>query len=97
MAEEKIKELKELRVNRINPHNVSAVHVNDMLVSHDGKEFFLHFLEIEPPVFLKDEELEKLESIDAVTKVKLVISPEFAEAVVKALSETIEKFKLIRK
>ena len=89
--------LKEVKINRVNPNGVTPIHVNDMLVGHDGKEFYLQFSEIEPPLFLDSDELNKLVSIDAVAKVKLVMSPQFLEAVAKALTENLEKFKLLRK
>jgi len=90
------KNFREIKINRVNPNGVSPIHVNDMLVGQDGKEFFLQFLEIEPPVLLDVEALNVLESVEAVMKVKLVVSPEFLEAVVKALTESLEKFKLAR-
>lgn len=83
----------EIKIKRINPDNVRPTHVNDMLVSHDGKEFFIQFFEIEPPALLEAEDLKKLKSIDAIMKVKLVMSPEFTEAVIRALSETMAKYK----
>jgi len=89
--------LREIKIIRSNPNSVSPTHVNDLLVTHDGKEFFLQFLEIEPPALLDKEELAKLESVQAIVKVKLVISPEFLEAMIKALSETFEKYKLNKK
>ena len=91
------KTFREIKINRTNPNGINPVHVNDMLVSNDGKEFFLQFSEIEPPVFLEMEDINKLEFIEAITKVKLVISPDLAEAIVRALIENLEKFKLTRK
>jgi len=90
------KNFKEIKINRVNPNDVSPIHVNDMLVGQDGKEFFLQFLEIEPPVLLDVEQLKELETVEAIIKVKLVMSPEFLDAVVKALTESLEKFKLAR-
>ena len=87
---------KPIKIKRVNPDGVTPTHVNDMIVSHDGKEFYITFAEIEPPAILDEEELEQLSSISAVAKVKLVISPDFAEAIVRALSENIEKFKFIK-
>jgi hypothetical protein len=88
------KTFKEIKINRSNPNNIFPIHVNDMMVNQDGKEFFLQFLEIEPPSFLEIEELNKLESVDATMKVKLVMSPEFFEAMIKALTESLQKFKI---
>jgi hypothetical protein len=88
---------KELKIKRTNPNGITPIHVNDMVVSHDGKEIYLHFAEIEPPVFVETDEIDSLVTIDAVTKVKLVMSPEFLEAVVRVLTDNLEKFKLLRK
>ncbi len=86
-----------IKINRINPNGITPIHVNDLLMSHDGKEIYLTFSEIEPPVLLDEEDLGKLVSVEAVAKVKLVMSPDFLEAIVKLLSENLEKFKLTRK
>jgi hypothetical protein len=88
---------KEIKIKRVNPEGITPIHVNDMLVGHDGKEIYLTFAEIEPPLLLDEEALSQLVSVDAVTKVKLVMSPEFLDAIVKALTENLEKFKLVRK
>ena len=91
------KNFREIKIKRTNPNNVSPIHVNDMVSSHDDKEFYIQFFEMEPPTFLEKEEIDKIEYIEAVMKVKLVMSPEFCEAMVKALNENIEKFKLAKK
>ncbi len=87
---------KQLKLKRTNPDNIRPMHVNDMVVSHDGIEFYITFSEIEPPAHLDEDIIEKLQTIDAVAKVKLVLSPTFAEATVKVLSENIEKFNIKR-
>lgn len=87
---------KEIKIKRVNPNGITPIHVNDMLVSHDGTEIYLQFSEIEPPA-LTDEEISKLVSVEAVAKVKLVMSPAFLEAMVNVLTENLEKFKLVRK
>lgn len=87
---------KEIKIKRVNPNGITPIHVNDMLVSHDGTEIYLQFSEIEPPS-LTDEEISKLVSVEAVAKVKLVMSPAFLEAMVNVLTENLEKFKLVRK
>lgn len=88
---------REVKINRVNPNGVTPIHVNDMLVGHDGKEVYLQFAEIEPPLLFEKEDLNKLTSVEAVTKVKLVMSPDFLEAVVNALTENLEKLKLERR
>ncbi|MFZ5515897.1 MAG: DUF3467 domain-containing protein [Candidatus Zhuqueibacterota bacterium] len=88
---------KPIKIKRVNPDGVTPTHVNDMIVSHDDQEFFITFAEIEPPAILDEGELEQLTSINAIAKVKLVISPNFAEAIVRALSENIEKYKIVKR
>lgn len=91
------KGFKKILISRINPDKISPIHVNDMLVNHDGKEFFITFSEIEPPALFEEDDIQKLDSIDAIAKVKLVVSPEFAEVMLKTLGEGVEKFKLTKK
>ncbi len=88
--------LRRIEINRSNPDNITPTHVNDLLLSFDGKEFFFHFYEIEPPVILEDTDLTKLISVEAFVKVKLVVSPEFAENMSKVLAEQVEKYKAFK-
>lgn len=91
------KGFKKILISRINPDKISPTHVNDMIVNNDGKEIFITFSEIEPPALFEESDIQNLNSIDSITKVKLVISPEFAEIMLKTLGEGIEKFKLAKK
>lgn len=63
-----------------------------MTTSHTESEFYLTFSELEPPVILEESEMDELESIDVLTKLKLVITPNFARAIIKTLSENIATF-----
>ena len=85
-----------LTINRVNPNDVLPTHVNDLIVTNDGNEFYLIFSEIEPPFIFDEEELKRLRSIDANIKIKLVISPSFAEAILNTLNENVEKLKIIK-
>ena len=87
---------KEIKIKRVNPNGITPVHVNDLVISHDGTEIYLQFSEIEPPALIDREEISKLVSVDAITKVKLVMSADFLEVMIKALTENFEKFKLVR-
>lgn len=54
----------ELRINRINPDNLSSLHINDMLVTHTENEFFISFFQIEPPGITDVSEVKGLKNID---------------------------------
>lgn len=84
--------LRQLKIIRKNPDNVSPMHVNDMAAATDGKEIFIQFLQIEPPFLVEAEEFADLESVTAIVKAKIVVSPEFAQAMVTTLSKAIEQY-----
>ena len=84
---------KHLKIVRKNPDNIRSIWVNDFLVTHSRSEFFLIFSAFEPPAILDENEFNKLEEIEAVARARLVISPEVAEAMSKALSINIEGYK----
>lgn len=90
--EKKVRE-KKVRIARIDPDNVRPIFVNDFLVSHGETEFFLTFSVLEPVAIQNEEELDGLDSISAIARVKLVLTPKFAEAVMKALSTNIDGHK----
>lgn len=92
MADNKSSKPKKFRIKRINPDEISPIHVNDMMSAHTENEFFLTFSELEPPAELEESELDKIEEIYAVAKTKIVITPNFARAIIKTLSENIETF-----
>lgn len=88
-----IVEGKIIKVMRKNPDNIRLVPANDLVVTHTKNEFYLTFSIFEPPPILDKEELAQLEEADAIATAKLVISPEFAEAVVTVLSRNVEAYK----
>lgn len=87
---------REITIRRINPNGVAPIHVNDLLFNHDGQEIYLQFSEIEPPILIGPEDVEKLTSIEAIARVKLVLSPGFLDSMVKLLTERLQKFNLER-
>ena len=92
MTADKTKKPKKIRISRVNPDNITPIHVNDMMTSHTENEFYITFSELEPPAVLEESELENIDKIEAVAKTKIVITPNFARAIVKAISENIETF-----
>jgi hypothetical protein len=83
----------QLSIKRINPDNVRSVPINDIIVNHSENEFFITFSSVEPPAILDPKELEKLSDINAITRAKIVVSPDFLEAIIKALTINLEKYK----
>ena len=86
-----------LKIKRVNPDNIRSVPVNDILVNHSENEFFITLSSVEPPAILDAEDLKNINSIEALTRVKITVSPKFAELIVKTLSTNIEKHKLTSK
>jgi hypothetical protein len=84
---------KQVKIVRINPDNVRLLPANDFLISHTRDEFFLTFSSIEPPSVMEQIDLENLEQVEAIARVKLVVTPQFAEAMLAALTINIESFK----
>jgi hypothetical protein len=83
---------KELKISRINPDNIRPITVNDVVIAHTRAEFFFIFSSIEPPIVLEEQAFDNLQDINAITRVKLVVTPEFAKALLKALEVNIEQF-----
>jgi hypothetical protein len=88
----KKKRQKKIRIQRVNPDKINPIHVNDMMTSHTENEFFLTFSELEPPAVVEASDLATIEKIEAVAKIKIVITPNFARAIVRTLSENIDTF-----
>ncbi len=84
---------KPVKIVRKNPDNIRSMPINDVIISHTQHDFFITFSSIEPPSILEESDLNDLQEVEAIARAKFVISPEFAEAVLKALSINIEKFK----
>lgn len=83
----------QLRIERVNPDNVRSLPVNDVIITHSQNEFFITFSSVEPPATLDAEAIRKMTQIDAVTRAKLVVSPDFLEAMIKALTTNLEAHK----
>lgn len=84
---------KQVAISRINPDNIRSVFANDLLVTHSDNEFFLTFSEIEIPPILEEKDLQNLTTIEAITRIKLIITPRFAEAILKTLSSNLDNYK----
>ncbi len=83
----------QLKVKRVNPDNVRSVPINDVIINHSENEFFVTFSSVEPPAFLDPKEVINLTEIEAITRAKIVVSPDFVDAIIKALTLNLEKYK----
>ena len=83
---------KKVRIARVNPENIKPIFANDFLVSHNEEEFFLTFSIMEPLHFETEEDLANIETIEAVARVKLALTPNFIRRVSNALVTNIEGF-----
>ena len=83
---------KQVRISRKNPDNVRTVFANDLVVTHTKNEFFLTFSEIELPPILEKKAFQELQEIEAIARVKMVVTLEFAKAIVKTFSSNIDTF-----
>jgi hypothetical protein len=88
-----IQDGKHVNIKRSNPDKVRPISVNDFMISHDKNEFFLTFSSIEPPAVFTEEELASVNEVDSVARVKVVVSPEFAERILKVMEQNIESYK----
>lgn len=90
-----ISELIALKKKFVNPNSVETIFANEMTASHTNREFFISFYRLEPYMVIDEEDkaalLEK-ENIDAVMVSRIVVTPDFAKAILKALQENIDKF-----
>lgn len=79
-------------IERTNPQNIQSIFVNDMVVTHSNNEFFLTFSLIEPPIALDEKQAEDIKKVESVARVKLAVTPDFAQKIVKALEINIKGF-----
>ena len=84
---------KPVKIVRKNPDNIRSIPVNDVLISHTDYDFFITFSAVEPPPILEEKEFDELVEVEAIARVKLVVTPAFAEALLKVLSTNVERFK----
>lgn len=84
---------KQVRILRTNPDDIKPVFANDFIVSHTDREFFFTFSIVEPKEILDPEELQKIDSLDAVAVAKIAVTPDLAERISKALSINIDGYK----
>jgi hypothetical protein len=84
---------KRVRIARVNPDNLKPIFANDFTVSHTDREFFFNFSVLEPLGILDENQLNRMKSINAIATAKIVVTPQFAEAILKALSINIDNYK----
>jgi len=96
MSEDKSQKVigKQIKISRKNPDNVRPIAVNDLLITHSRDEFFLTFSMIEFPPILEEKDFENLQEVEAIAMVKIVVTPEFADALSQTLSKNLDSFKL---
>ena len=83
---------KKVEINRVDPQNIMPVFSNDFLVSHTDNEFFFTFSYYEPPRFETEEDLMKLDKVDAKTVAKIVLTPEFVRTFLHTLTTNMESY-----
>jgi hypothetical protein len=86
-----------VKITRVNPGNVRPSFVNDLIISHSENEFVLTFGVMEPPAIIDEKELEAFQQVEAIAVAKLVVTPNFAEKVLNALSKNIDNYKQVFK
>ena len=80
-------------IKRTNPLGLRPAFANDCTVSHSNAEFYITFGQMEPPLILSVDDLERLESIESTTVAKLAVTPEFMETLIETLSVNLGKYK----
>lgn len=83
---------KKVGITRVNPENIKPIFTNDFLVSHTEEEFFFIFSILEPVQIVTEEELDKIKSVEAIARVKLVLTPDFTKRVSEAIIKNIEGY-----
>lgn len=83
---------KAVTIVRVNPENIMPIFINDFVISHSDTEFFMNFGVVEPPAVLSKEELLQIDTVNAITRVKVVITPAFAKKVLKTLDGNINTY-----
>ena len=78
------------------PDNIVTSFVNNVVVQHDERSFFISFFEIVPPIALgegADEAIKAWKSIKAKCVARVAIARDQMENVIEALTKNLEKFK----
>ncbi len=83
---------KKVSIVRVNPEKIKQIFANDFMVSHNEEEFFLTFSIMEPFHIETEEDLAKIKTIEAVARVKIILTPNFTRRVSKALVTNIEGY-----
>jgi len=82
---------KQLRINRINPDDIRPLYINDLIVTHTKNEFFVTFSQIELPAILTGEDIDKVDTVNAIAQCKIIMTPEFLPKLIEALQENYKK------
>jgi hypothetical protein len=83
---------KQFRINRINPENLKPLYVNDLIVTHTKKEFFVTFSQIESPAILPEDGFDNIDSVDSIAQAKIIVTPEFFKKIIELLQTNYKNF-----
>ncbi len=88
----------EVTVNLEGLDSVPAQFVNYFTVNHDGAMFQLYFSQVLPPPITDEATFERIKStgIRGHAVARLVVTPEIAEAILKALTQNVETMAQLR-
>ena len=84
---------RQVPIHRTMSTNLPLVFVNDLLVTNSPNEMFLVFSELVPPIIMSQDDINKVDAVEAKAVFRFVITPAFATAIVKILSEQLAKRK----
>jgi hypothetical protein len=79
------------------PEDLTSGYATNMLVQIGEHEFFVSFFEAQPPIIIKPQDVEKLESVRAECLARLVILPDRMEAFIEVLQKQLDIFKARKK
>lgn len=83
---------KQFRINRINPDGLKPLYVNDIIVTHSNKEFFVTFSQIEPPAILPEDDIKEMNSINAIAQSKIIVTPELFQKIIEVFQINLNNF-----
>ena len=95
MSENANENIFQFRKNFVNPDSVKAIHANEATINYTPTEFFVTFYRLEPPIVLDEKDKQKVKeegSLDAIAVSKIVITPSFARAFHRVLSDQLKSY-----
>lgn len=98
MENQKPKFIKNLKLERTIPKDLTSYFVSDLAIQHDEDRFILSFFEIWPPLIIGEsedervEQLKKIDSLEVKCVARLVVSPSRMKLFKKAIDDNLKKF-----